>query len=82
MSGSPISNEQHAAHLPALHLLCNLGWNFLTTAQALAMRGNTREVLLRSRLVEVLQTRRYEYKGSSTRCPAAVSNRSCASCRR
>ncbi|HZF81338.1 MAG TPA: type I restriction endonuclease, partial [Rubrivivax sp.] len=63
MSGSPISKEQHASHLPALHLLCNMGWNFLTTEQALAMRGGTREVMLRSRLVEVLQTRRYEYKG-------------------
>ncbi len=60
---APISKEQYASHLPALHLLCNLGWNFLTTAQALAMRGSTREVILRSRLVEVLQTRRYEYKG-------------------
>jgi type I restriction enzyme R subunit len=60
---APNSKEQYAAQLPALHLLCNLGWNFLTTAQALALRGNTREVLLKSRLVEVLQTRRYEYKG-------------------
>ena len=32
-------------------------------AQALAMRGNTREVLLKPRLIEVLQTRRYQYKG-------------------
>jgi len=60
---APNSKEQYAAHLPALHQLCNLGWNFLTTAQALALRGSTREVILRSRLVEVLQTRRYEYKG-------------------
>jgi len=60
---APISKEQYATHLPALHLLCNLGWNFLTTAQALTLRGSTREVTLRSRLVEVLQTRRYEYKG-------------------
>jgi type I restriction enzyme R subunit len=59
----PNSKEQYATHLPALHLLCNLGWNFLTTAQALALRGGTREVILRSRLVEVLQTRLYEYKG-------------------
>ena len=44
---APNSQEQYAAHLPALHLLCNIGWNFLTTAQALAMRGSTREVLLR-----------------------------------
>ena len=62
-AAAPNSKEQYAAHLPALQLLCNLGWNFLTTAQALALRGSRREVILRSRLVEVLQTRRYEYKG-------------------
>jgi type I restriction enzyme, R subunit len=62
-AAAPNSKEQYAAQLPALHLLCNLGWNFLTTPQALALRGSTREVILRSRLVDVLQTRRYEYKG-------------------
>jgi type I restriction enzyme R subunit len=63
MNATPNSREQYSAHLPALHLLCNLGWNFLTTAQALTLRGSTREVLLKPRLIEVLQTRRYEYKG-------------------
>ena len=63
MNTTPNSREQYSAHIPALHLLCNLGWNFITTAQALALRGSTREVLLKGRLVEVLQTRRYEYKG-------------------
>lgn len=63
MNTTPNSREQYGSHLPALHLLCNLGWNFLTTAQALALRGNTREVLLKPRLIGVLQTRRYEYKG-------------------
>lgn len=63
MNVTPNSREQYSAHLPALHLLCNAGWNFLTTAQALAMRGSTREVLLKPRLIEVLQTRRYQYKG-------------------
>lgn len=63
MNTTPNSREQYSAHLPALHLLCNLGWQFLTTAQALALRGSTREVLLKPRLIEVLQTRRYEYKG-------------------
>jgi len=63
MTTTPNSREQYSAHIPALHLLCNLGWNFLTTAQALALRGSTREVLLKPRLVEVLQSRRYEYKG-------------------
>ncbi|OOG51664.1 HsdR family type I site-specific deoxyribonuclease [Polaromonas sp. C04] len=61
---TPNSREQYSAHIPALHLLCNLGWHFVGTAEALALRGGgTREVLLVPRLVEVLQTRRYEYKG-------------------
>ena len=63
MSTTPNSKEQYSAHIPALHLLCNLKWNFITVAQALALRGSTREVLLKGRLIEVLQTRRYEYKG-------------------
>ncbi|CDG85894.1 type I restriction endonuclease subunit R [Janthinobacterium agaricidamnosum] len=63
MNTTPNAKEQYSAHIPALHLLCNLGWNFIKTAQALAMRGSTREVLLKGRLIEVLQTRRYEYKG-------------------
>jgi len=63
MNTTPNSREQFSAHIPALHLLCTLGWNFLTTAQALTLRGSTREVLLKPRLIEVLQTRRYEYKG-------------------
>ncbi len=63
MSSTPDSREQYSAHLPALHLLCNIGWQFLTTTKALVIRSSTREVLLKPRLIEVLQTRRYEYKG-------------------
>lgn len=63
MNSTPNSREQYSAHLPALHLLCNLGWSFLPTARALSLRGSTREVLLKPRLIEVLQTRRYQYKG-------------------
>ena len=63
MNTTPNSKEQYSAHIPALLLLCNLGWNFITVAQALVLRGSTREVLLKGRLIEVLQTRRYEYKG-------------------
>ena len=51
MSATPNTREQYSAHLPALHLLCNLGWKFQTTAQALSLRGSTREVLLKGRLV-------------------------------
>ena len=60
---TPNSRELYSAHIPAQHLLCNLGWNFLSTAACLALRGSTREVLLKPRLIEMLQTRRYEYKG-------------------
>lgn len=63
MITSPNSREQYSAQLPALHILCNLDWNFLTPAQALTMRGSTRDMLLKPRLIAVLQTRRYYYKG-------------------
>jgi len=65
MSALPQTREQYSAHIPALHLLINLGWHFLSTAQALALRGSTREVILKTRLIEVLQTRRFDYKGES-----------------
>lgn len=64
MHNVPQTREQYSAHIPALHLLCNLGWSFLSTADCLALRGSTREVILRPRLIEVLQTRRFEYKGA------------------
>lgn len=63
MLQTPDTRELASAHIPALHLLCTLGWQPLTTAQVITLRGSTREVLLKSRLIEVLQSRRYEYKG-------------------
>jgi len=63
MSAIPQTREQYSAHLPALHLLINLGWRFLSTAEALVLRGGTRELILKPRLIEVLQTRRFDYKG-------------------
>ena len=33
MSFAPQTREQYSAHIPALHLLVNLGWRFLPTAQ-------------------------------------------------
>jgi type I restriction enzyme R subunit len=62
-SGAPDTREQYSAHLPALHLLANLGWRYVTVAECLALRGGTREVLLKPRLIEVLQRRRFVYKG-------------------
>ncbi|WP_034299331.1 type I restriction endonuclease subunit R [Herbaspirillum sp. RV1423] len=65
MTSVPQTREQLSTHIPALHLLCNLGWHFLSTADCLRLRGGTREVLIKPRLIEVLQTRRFEYKGES-----------------
>ncbi|QHE83453.1 type I restriction endonuclease subunit R [Hydrogenophaga sp. BPS33] len=66
MSLTPQTREHYSAHIPALHLLVNLGWHFLPTAEALALRGgSTREVILKPRLIEVLQTRRFDYKGET-----------------
>ncbi|NBV17450.1 HsdR family type I site-specific deoxyribonuclease [Janthinobacterium sp.] len=65
MSNTPQTREQYSAHIPALHLMCNLGWNYLSSASALALRGNTREVLLKPRLIEILKTRRFDYKGET-----------------
>ncbi|KOA98474.1 HsdR family type I site-specific deoxyribonuclease [Xanthomonas arboricola] len=62
---APDTREQASAQLPALHLLCNLGWQYLSAADCLALRGGTREVLLLPRLLEVLQTRRFVYKGQA-----------------
>lgn len=57
------ANAETISVVSALHLLINLGWQFLTTEDALKLRGSTREVILKPRLIEVLQTRRFEYKG-------------------
>ncbi|KWT97621.1 MULTISPECIES: HsdR family type I site-specific deoxyribonuclease [unclassified Variovorax] len=61
---SPSTREQYRARMLALHMLCNLGWNYLSAADCATLRGSTREVLLKPRLIEVLQTRRFDYKGN------------------
>ena len=71
MPQSPDAREQYSAHLPAVHLLCNLGWRFVPAAQCLALRGSNREVLLRPGLIEFLQAHRFDYKGE--RCPLSPS---------
>jgi len=60
----PQTREQYSAHIPALHLLCNLGWTFVSTADCMPKRGSIREVVLKSSLVDALRTRRFEYKGA------------------
>ncbi|MBU2288217.1 MAG: HsdR family type I site-specific deoxyribonuclease [Gammaproteobacteria bacterium] len=49
-----------AAVLRALH---SLGWKHIRPPDCTALRESTRDVLLKPRLIEVLQTRRFDYKG-------------------
>ena len=40
MNLTPNSREQYSAHIPALHLLCNLGWNRPATPKYDLLRYN------------------------------------------
>lgn len=61
----PSFKEDHISQLPALKLLMNMGWKYLTPEQALEARGGrTSNVLLETILKEQLQTiNTIEYKG-------------------
>ncbi|MBP7862121.1 type I restriction endonuclease subunit R [bacterium] len=63
MSSAPKVQEEYRAKIPAIHTLCALGWKYLSPAQCLQLRGGIRELLLKPVLVEILERRRYEYKG-------------------
>ena len=60
-------NEKHLSQIPALQLLVNLGFTYLTPAQALVMRGGRQSsVLLEEVLRESLKRiNRIQHKGSS-----------------
>jgi type I restriction enzyme R subunit len=60
---APETREQISAQIPALHLIANLGWRYLSVSDCVRLRGTTREVLLKPRLIEALKTRRFDYKG-------------------
>ena len=59
-----MKSPPHSPVLPALHLLCAMGWRYLSTASSLEARGGTREILLRPRLIDFLKTREFDYKGA------------------
>ncbi|MCM5682199.1 HsdR family type I site-specific deoxyribonuclease [Schlegelella sp. S2-27] len=56
-----------AALQQALRMLCALGWRHADRQTVAEWRGSPRELLLKPRLVDVLQTRRFDYKGRP--CP-------------
>lgn len=60
----PKFQEEYSAKIPALALLCNLGWTFLPPEAALAARnGKTAEVVLRGVLRAELQKRHFTFAG-------------------
>ena len=60
----PEFQEEYSAKLPALALLTNLGWSFLSPEQALAARGGKYDqVVLRDILRVELQKRRFIFAG-------------------
>lgn len=65
MSDLPSTLEDRASQIPALQVLINLGWEYLTPEEALAARGGrTASVLLDSILEEQLRAlNRIEFRG-------------------
>ena len=62
----PKYEEEYIAKLPALTLMANMGWRFLSPQQALdARHGKQDQVVLREELRRVLQTRRFHYAGKA-----------------
>lgn len=49
----------------ALRLLRGLGWRYVDRGTVAQWRGSLRTPLLKQRLIDVLQTRRFDYKGQS-----------------
>ena len=61
---APKFQEEYSAKLPALTLLTNLGWSFLSPEQALAARGNKLDgVVLRTVLRAELSKRTFTFAG-------------------
>ena len=63
---TPKFQEEYSAKLPALTLLTNLGWSFLSPELALAARGGKAdEVVLRQVLRSELQKRTFTFAGKT-----------------
>ena len=63
MTITPNTAELYSAQIPALATLVSLGWDYLSPAACMAMRGGNQGILLRSVLIAELARRRFEYKG-------------------
>lgn len=67
MHQTPETKEEYSAKIPALHVLSNLGWKYLSPVECLAKRDGdhlvVRDVLLKDELIRALQMRRFEWDG-------------------
>lgn len=61
----PDTREEAAAKLPALHILTVLGWDYLSPAQCIALRGSERAVMLEDVLRDHLSRHRFDHKGKT-----------------
>ena len=66
MKNTPKFQEEYSAKLPALALLANLGWSFISPDQALQMRGGKYdEVILADELKTQLRKRSYQFESKT-----------------
>ena len=66
MKALPKFQEEYSAKIPALTLLTQLGWSFLSPEQALAARDNKADqVVLRQQLRSVLAERTFVFAGKT-----------------
>jgi type I restriction enzyme R subunit len=63
MNQTPETKEEYSAKIPALQVLANLGWTYVSPTDCLSRRGSNREVLLKDELVRSLQSRKFEWNG-------------------
>ena len=60
---TPNTAELYSAQIPALATLVSLGWDYLSPATCMEMRGGNQGILLRPVLIDELKRRRFDYKG-------------------
>lgn len=68
---TPDTREEAAVKLPALHVIMVLGWDYLSPADALAMRQSERSVLLEPVLRNRLAEHRFSHRGKERPLSAA-----------
>lgn len=75
MTATPKFQEEFSAKIPALTLLANLGFTYLSQAQVLQLRGTKERVVLAPVLKKALAKRRFTSGGSESRLSEAALNK-------